>query len=170
MIIENRTVVTLNYRLTTDENGSEVQVEETDAQHPFVFLFGAENVLPAFEKSLAGKSAGDSFDFFLSAEEGYGKSDPRNVTQVPINIFNNEEGKKDDSLLTIGRVLAMRDQQGRTFQGVIKEVLPENVIMDFNHPLADKRLHFKGEVVAVRLATLEELQHGHVHGAGGHHH
>jgi len=170
MIIENRTVVTLNYRLTTDENGSEVQVEETDAQHPFVFLFGAENVLPAFERSLSGKSVGDSFDFFLTAEEGYGKSDPRNVTEVPINIFNDEDGKKDDNLLSIGRVLAMRDQQGRTFQGVIKEVHPENVVMDFNHPLADKRLHFTGEVVAIRLATLEELQHGHVHGAGGHHH
>jgi FKBP-type peptidyl-prolyl cis-trans isomerase SlyD len=42
--------------------------------------------------------------------------------------------------------------------------------MDFNHPLADKDLHFVGEIYDVRLATLEEIQHGHAHGAGGHHH
>src|SRR6185295_15287516 len=150
MIIENGTVVTLSYRLTIDEKGSQVQVEQTDAQHPFVFLFGARNVLPAFEQNLSGKNAGDAFDFFLSPEEGYGKSDPRNVTEVPINVFYDEEGKRDENMLVIGRVLAMRDQQGHTFQGTIKEVRPENVVMDFNHPLADKRLHFTGEVAAVR--------------------
>jgi FKBP-type peptidyl-prolyl cis-trans isomerase SlyD len=42
--------------------------------------------------------------------------------------------------------------------------------MDFNHPLAGKELHFEGEVLDVRSASQEELDHGHVHGPGGHHH
>ena len=170
MIIENGTVVTLSYILMVDQNGTEVKVEQTDPQHPFVFLFGAQNVLPAFEQSLSGKSVGDSFDFVLSAEEGYGKSDPGNIAEVPIDVFYDKDGKTDENLLVVGRVLAMNDQSGRTFQGMIKDVRPENVLMDFNHPLADKRLHFTGGVVEVRIATPEELQHGHVHGAGGHHH
>ena len=170
MIIENRAVVTLSYRLTIDENGSEVQVEQTDLQHPFVFLYGAQNVLPAFEQNLTGKSVGDSFDFFLNPEEGYGITDPRNVTEVPMDVFRNLEGNLDETLLIVGRALSMSDQSGRMFQGIIKEVRAENVLMDFNHPLADRRLHFAGEVVAVRLATPEELEHGHVHGAGGHKH
>ena|ERR1043165_6122225 len=170
MIIENGTVVTLNYLLTVDEDGTEVKVEQTDAQHPFIFLFGAQNVLPAFEQSLFGKSVGDAFDFFLSAEEGYGKSEPRNISEVPINVFYDKEGRTDEKLLVVGRVLVMSDQNGNSFQGMIKDVRPENVLMDFNHPLADKRLHFVGEVIEIRSATPEELQHGHVHSAGGHHH
>jgi FKBP-type peptidyl-prolyl cis-trans isomerase SlyD len=170
MIIENKTVVTLRYRLTMDENGSEIQVEQTDPQHPLVFLYGAQNVLPAFEQNLAGKSIGDPFDFYLSPEEAYGVSDPRNLTEVPTNVFKNPEGNIDESLLVIGRVISMSDESGRRFQGIIKEVRAENVLMDFNHPLADKQLHFTGEVEAVRIATPEELQHGHVHGTGGHQH
>jgi len=170
MIIENRTVVSLNYRLTVEESGIETEVEQTDALNPFVFLYGSNNVLPAFEENLAGKTTGDKFDFRLTAEEAYGVSDARNIVNVPINAFHGTDGRPDAELLVIGKVLTMNDQEGRMFRGIVKEVSDENVQMDFNHPLADKALHFKGEVVAVRLATLEELQHGHVHGVGGHHH
>jgi FKBP-type peptidyl-prolyl cis-trans isomerase SlyD len=31
-------------------------------------------------------------------------------------------------------------------------------------------LHFNVDITDVRMATEEELSHGHVHGAGGHHH
>ena len=46
----------------------------------------------------------------------------------------------------------------------------DKVIVDANHPLAGKKLHFDVEVASIRDASDEELQHGHVHGAGGHHH
>ena len=170
MKIEDRTVVTLSYRLTTKENGQEVEVEKTDAAHPLVFIFGSGNLLPEFEKNLAGKSTGDPFDFFLSAENGYGIYDPKNITQVPIHIFHDESGKVDPSILVKDNVIPMTDHQGNRYMGRVHEITDEAVTMDFNHPLADKELHFVGEVVDVRIATLEELQHGHVHGEGGHHH
>ena len=170
MNIENRTVVSLDYRLTVNENGKEVEVEKTSAADPFVFIFGTSSVLPKFEENLSGKTIGDKFDFRLTAEEAYGISDTRNVINVPINAFHGTDGKPDEELLTIGRILTMNDQDGRSFRGEVKEVSDESVTMDFNHPLADKELHFVGEVVNVRLATLEELQHGHVHGPGGHDH
>ena len=44
------------------------------------------------------------------------------------------------------------------------------VDVDHNHPMAGKDLRFDIEVVEVREATAEELEHGHVHGEGGHHH
>jgi len=170
MVIENRTVVSLNYRLTVNENGNEIEVEQTSTANPFVFLFGAHNVLPKFEENLAGKTIGDKFDFHLSAEDGYGIYDAKNVIEVPINAFHGPDGKPDEKILTLGNILTMNDQEGRTFQGKVKAVTIDHVEMDFNHPLAGQELHFTGEVVNVRLATLEELQHGHVHGAGGHHH
>ena len=46
----------------------------------------------------------------------------------------------------------------------------EAVTVDGNHPLAGVPLHFSIEIAQVRAATAEELAHGHVHGAGGHHH
>lgn len=170
MIIENRMVVTLNYRLTVSENGTEAEVEKTTAEKPFVFLFGAGQLLPDFENNLAGKTIGDTFDFFISAEKGYGLSDSQNVVPVPITVFADDSGKPDPELLKVGNTLPMMDNSGNKYQGVVKEVNEEHVLMDFNHPLSDKELHFTGEVVDVRLATLEELQHGHVHGPGGHHH
>ena len=53
--------------------------------------------------------------------------------------------------------------------GKILEVLEKEVLIDFNHPLAGKDLHFTGEVVSVRAATPDEISHGHVHD-GTHHH
>jgi FKBP-type peptidyl-prolyl cis-trans isomerase SlyD len=170
MIIENKTVVSLNYRLTTKENDVEVQVEKTDPAHPFVFLFGAGGLLPDFERNLAGKAAGDAFDFFISAENGYGLSNEKNFVDMPMDAFCDDEGIPNLELLQVGKVLFFNDQSGRQHQGRVQEIKDETVLMDFNHPLADRELHFTGEVASVRKASEEELSHGHVHGAGGHHH
>jgi FKBP-type peptidyl-prolyl cis-trans isomerase SlyD len=64
----------------------------------------------------------------------------------------------------------MQDQDGNPMDGRVLEIGTETVKMDFNHPLAGEELHFKGEILEVREATAEELDHGHVHGPGGHHH
>jgi FKBP-type peptidyl-prolyl cis-trans isomerase SlyD len=64
----------------------------------------------------------------------------------------------------------MQDQNGNPMDGKVVEITDETVKMDFNHPLAGEALHFKGTVVEVRAASAEELDHGHVHGPGGHHH
>ncbi len=52
----------------------------------------------------------------------------------------------------------------------ITEVDDEHVVVDGNHMLAGQNLKFNVEVVAIREATAEELEHGHVHGAHGHDH
>ena len=61
-----------------------------------------------------------------------------------------------------------------TNQGVsladVSKIEGEEVTLDLNHPLAGETLHFNVEVVDVRDATREELDHGHAHGPGGHHH
>jgi FKBP-type peptidyl-prolyl cis-trans isomerase SlyD len=59
---------------------------------------------------------------------------------------------------------------GNPLQGRIMDFNDEAVTMDFNHPLADQSLQFTGAIVEVRDASAEELDHGHVHGPGGHHH
>ena len=170
MKIEQRTVVTLGYTLTVDDNGKEVTVDQADRTKPLTFLFGAGQLLPEFERNISDKQPGDNFDFRINAEQGYGISDPQNRVKLPLDIFKDEQGQLDKDLIKPGIVVPLADREGNQYQAIVLEVNDDGVLVDFNHPLADKELHFIGEVYDVRLATLEELQHGHVHGPGGHHH
>lgn len=170
MIISKDTVVAVNYRLTSSvNNGPGELVEETDAQHPFVFLFGTDGVLPDFESNLAGKQQGDKFDFKITAQDGYGMREADYVVKIDRGAFV-IDGNFDDTRVKVGRELDMRDADGNPLRGMVTEITETHVEMDFNHPLAGHDLHFIGEVLEVRAATAEELDHGHVHGPGGHHH
>lgn len=168
MKIEKNAVVSVNYNLSLKGTGE--QVEQTSKEHPFVFLFGAGNLLPDFENNLANKQAGDTFDFFIDAANGYGLRDEQHVVMIPIEAFQGEDGKLDEENVKVGVTLPMVDNEGNRLYGQVLEISTEHVKMDFNHPLAGADLHFKGEVLEVRSATAEEIAHGHVHGPGGHHH
>ncbi|QIX59885.1 peptidylprolyl isomerase [Hymenobacter sp. BT18] len=168
-ISENK-VVTITYDLSvTDENQEKVLVESAEADAPMVFLFGQSGLPEEFENQLNGKQAGDTFTFSLTPEQAYGDYDQQAVVEIPKNVFE-IDGQLDNEMLQVGNFLPMADNQGNHMQGKIVEISDEVVKMDFNHPLAGMVMHFDGKVAAVRDATREELDHGHVHGEGGHHH
>jgi len=171
-VISDKHVVSVSYHLQVPgENGSEeTTIEKTQENEPFMFLFGSGGLLPEFEQNLAGKKAGDKFDFRIAAENGYGRYQIEHVVNIPIQAFLDENGKLDTEMVVVGNMLPMIDSEGNRLMGQVKEVALDHVRMDFNHPLAGKDLHFTGEVVDVREATAEELDHGHAHGPGGHHH
>ena len=91
------------------------------------------------------------------------------IAKIPKEAFN-VDGVFDEERVKEGEELMMNDADGNQLMGFVEEIGEEFVIMDFNHPLADHNLHFVGEVLEVRDATAEELDHGHAHGPGGHHH
>lgn len=170
MKIADNKAVSVNYHLTASKNnGPEELVEQTSKEHPFVFLFGFGQLLPDFEANLAGKQVGDKFDFRIKAENGYGTFEQDYVVKVNKQAFI-VDGKFDDERVKEGAEIAMHDQDGNQLIGKVMEIAIEHVTMDFNHPLAGHDLHFVGEVLEVRDATAEELDHGHVHGPHGHHH
>jgi len=80
------------------------------------------------------------------------------------------DGKVQDGLLVVDNIITMQDNQGNQFAGRVAKIEEETVKMDFNHPMAGQDLYFTGKVVGVRDASPEELDHGHVHGEGHHHH
>lgn len=168
MNIAKNTVVSLAYELRADNAQGDV-VEKVSALEPAEFLFGAGGLLPLFEKNLDGKAAGEPFEFVISSEEGYGPIDEEAIVDIPKDVFM-VDGKIAEDLLFEGNVISMRDGEGNSMMGRVVEIADEAVVMDFNHPMAGKNLHFSGNVIAVRAATPEEVTHGHVHGAGGHHH
>lgn len=168
MVIENNKVVSVNYNLSLKATGE--QVEQTSKEHPFVFLFGAGGLLEDFENNLRGKKTGDTFDFFIDHARGYGVRDEQHVVMIPIAAFLGEDGKLDAENVKVGVTLPMVDNDGNRLYGKVEEITSEFVKMDFNHPLAGKDLHFKGEVLDIRAASADEIAHGHVHGEHGHHH
>lgn len=168
MQITKNTVVSLSYILKRDDAKGEI-IEETRAGDPLVFLFGNGQMLPKFEEHLSALKTGDDFEFTLASEDAYGEMDQDAIIDLEKSIFE-VEGKIDTEMLAIGNVIPMRDDQGHMLQGTVVSVGDDTVRMDFNHPMAGNVLHFKGNVIEVREASAEELSHGHVHGAGGHHH
>ena len=168
MKVSDNKVVSLTYELRADDPNGEV-VDKADSNSPFSFLYGAGNVLPEFENNLEGLGIGDSFDFKLKDEDAYGAVNENAVVDLPKETFV-VDGQLREDLLEVGNVVPMKDQQGNALQGRVVDVADKTVKLDFNHPLAGKNLHFKGEVVDLREATQEELEHKHVHGPGGHQH
>lgn len=170
MTISEDKAVSVNYYLTASKNNEPEQlIEETSNDHPFVFLFGYGSVLPDFETSLNGKQKGDKFDFKISAKNGYGDYEKDYVVKIDKAAFE-VDGKFDDVRVKVGQDLEMSDAEGNPLMGRVLSINDKEVEMDFNHPLAGHDLHFIGEVLDVRAATAEELEHGHVHGPDGHHH
>lgn len=169
MIIEKNKVVLVHYNLTeAAENGQ--PVESTHGGEPLGFIFGQGMMIPEFERNLSGLKTGDRFSFGIKAAEAYGEFDPQAVATVPMQVFMGPDGTVPEGLLQVGRVLPMTDQHGNQMNGMVAKVEADAVMLDFNHPMAGTDLYFTGHVEAVRDATATELEHGHVHGEGGHHH
>lgn len=168
MKVGNKKVVSLTYELRKDNAEGEL-IQKLESDRPFVYLFGVGGLLPKFEESLSGLEAGDNFNFDLSSKEGYGEQNPEAIVDLDKKIFE-IDGKIDEELLQLGNQITMQDQDGNPLDGVVLEIGDDKVKMDFNHPLAGMDLHFSGNILEVRDATPEEIDHGHVHGEHGHHH
>jgi FKBP-type peptidyl-prolyl cis-trans isomerase SlyD len=168
MIISNNTVVLCHYTLREGEASGQL-IESTEGGEPLGYIHGIGMMIPLFEEYLAGKKAGDDFAFGIPAAQAYGEYDEEGVNEIPKAAFNLGEVNPDEIFIE-GEVLPLQDENGNPMQGLIVEVTPETVKIDFNHPMAGVNLYFTGYIESVREATAEELVHGHVHGTGGHNH
>ncbi len=158
----------MTYTLHLNDEQGEV-IQKVDESKPFVQMFGVNALLPAFENNLGGLGKGDDFGFGLSAEEGYGNLSDEAILKLEKKIFE-VDGVVDTEMVAVGKTITMQDNNGNPLDGKVLAVEEDNIIMDFNHPLAGENLYFSGSILNVREASEEELSHRHVHGAGGHHH
>ncbi len=170
MKISEDKAVTVNYYLSASkDNQPEELVEQTSVEQPFVFLYGFGGVLPDFEANLNEKQKGDKFDFKIEAEKAYGIYDEEYVAKIDKQSFV-VDGEFDSKRIKVGEDIEMNDAEGNVLVGKVISIDDTIVTMDFNHPLAGYDLHFIGEILDVREATEEELDHGHIHGPHGHQH
>lgn len=158
-IAENH-VVTLNYTLT--DNDGEVIDQAQDSS--FVYLHGAQNIIPGLENALTGKAVGDQLKVKVQPEEGYGPRDENRVEDVPREMF------PEDSDLEPGMVFHAQGPNSEMITVTVLEVAEQSVKIDANHALAGIELNFDVEVMGIRDAEAVEIEHGHVHGPDGHDH
>ncbi|CAG5069138.1 FKBP-type peptidyl-prolyl cis-trans isomerase SlyD [Dyadobacter sp. CECT 9623] len=170
MKVEKNNVVALTYNLQIPDSDGEMDVVEVvNETDPMYFIHGISGLPEGFENQIEGLSAGDTFDFTVEAEEGYGEYDEEAIVELPKAVFQMEDVNQDE-LLQIGNIIPMTNEDGERMHGQVVEIKGDLVVMNFNHPLAGKDMHFSGQILSVREATPEEISHGHVHGAGGVHH
>jgi len=153
-------VVLIHYTLKGDDGAV---IDSSDGGEPLAYIQGHGNLVVGLEKALEGKQEGATIAVSVPPAEGYGRYDAALIQRVPKR-----------SMQGSGEIKKGMQFQARTDDGIrvftVTAVVGDMVTLDGNHPLADKTLNFDVKVVTVREATAEELEHGHVHGAGGHHH
>ncbi|MFB2537922.1 MULTISPECIES: peptidylprolyl isomerase [unclassified Acinetobacter] len=157
--IKDDVVVKFNYTLT-DENG---QIIDQSNNEPLAYLHGAGNIIPGLENALTGKTVGDKLTVNVPAAEAYGEYFAEMVQEVPREMFQGVDN------IQPGMQFQAQAEDGIQIV-TVKDVTEDTVIVDANHPLAGKDLNFDVEIVEIRDATAEEVEHGHVHGAGVHSH
>lgn len=158
MIISKDTVVTLTFRASSQQ-GKLLE----DGKTPRSYLHGGYgNTLPGIEKALEGREAGFSGSFTIEPADAFGEHDESLVTSIPKSQF--PPGVK------VGGTLAGTDNDGNEHQFTVMKIKGDTVLLDGNHPLAGQTLKFDLTVLEVRVASEEEVAHGHAHGAHGHHH
>ena len=164
MKIEKDRVVRFHYTVAESsvaEQGEE-SLESSEGREPLAILIGHGNIIPGLEKAMEGHEAGDKFGADIVAADAYGEKRDGLGQRVPKKHFGSQR-------LEPGMQVVLNTNFGQR-PVTIQKVGMSVVDVDLNHPMAGKDLHFEIEIVEVREATAEELEHKHVHGDGGHHH
>lgn len=159
--IDKNAVVTMHYTLF---NESGEQLESSKETDPLAYLHGYGNIIPGLEKALVGKSAGDTLRVDVEPEEGYGPRDESLIQEVPRTMFQGFDGQ-----IEVGMRFQAESSNGPTLV-TVTAVGDESITVDGNSELAGQKLTFDIEVLEIREASTEELDHGHVHEPGGHQH
>lgn len=161
MQIADKTVVGFDYHLTNDDG--EVLDTSKDRQ-PLYYLHGSGGIIPGLHAKMEGHSAGDEFEVRIDPADAYGERHDGLCQDVDRSQFDEIED------LTLGMQFRVATEDGQPITLTVVEIGAETVKVDGNHPLAGVALTFRIAVREVREATEEEVQHGHVHGPGGHEH
>jgi len=162
MTIEKHRVVNIHYTLRDAEGQV---LDSSEGREPLAYIQGIGNLISGLENQLNGKAKGDKVKAVIAPADAYGEYDEQLCHLVPLSGFQSQGDEK----LQVGMQVQVDTGQGHAV-ATVTSIEGNDVTLDLNHPLAGTELHFDVEIMDVRKATEEELDHGHVHGPGGHHH
>lgn len=155
MVVEENHIITMSYVLR-DKDASGHIMEVMDIAYPFIFYYKSEGMLDRFQEHLRGLASGETFEFILSPEEAYGPHKNSSIATIPIERFVVDD-EMADSIRDVGEYVAVTDEQGHTQNGKVVEKTATHLKVDLNHAMAGKSLHFKGRILNVRRASVDEV-------------
>ena len=150
MEVGKNKVVSIAYTLTDTEGNV---IDQSTAAEPFKILHGAGQIIEGLEKALEGKKTGEKFEITLEPADAYGELVENMIEKVPLSQFEGIENLEE------GMQLEAHTEEGLVIV-TIRSIEGDTVVLDANHPLAGYTLNFDVEVVDVRDATEEEVEHG----------
>ena len=159
MQVADKKAVSISYTLKDDAGKV---IDSSEGRAPLVYLHGTGSIVPGLEKALEGKQSGDEVHVDLSVDDAYGRRDEKKVRKVPLR-------KLPAGKVAVGMRYRVQTDGGPV-SALVTAVQGDYATIDANHPLADMNLHFDVKILEVREATADELEHGHAHAPGGHHH
>ena len=160
-MIKNGIVVSFAYVLTNPEGE---EIDRGSKEEPFTYMHGASQIVPGLENKLLGLKIGDKKKVVVSPEEGYGIKNPKLKMKLKRDLFPKDFPLQEGIQFNAD----MGNDSSGTF--TVLSFTDKEVEVDGNHPLAGVTLHFDVEILNVREATKEEIEHGHAHDGDGHHH
>lgn len=138
-MIENGKQVAIEYSVFSDDN---TQIDTNIGKDPLVFLFGSHQILPALEEALRGLEVGDSRKVTLNPDKAYGDINPQAYKKVEAKLI-------PEDLRFEGALLVVSDEQFGEMLIRVESLDGEQVVLDFNHPLAGKTLKFDVKVLDI---------------------
>lgn len=160
MRVAKNKVVSIDYTLTADDG---TVLDSSEGSEPLAYLHGAGGIIPGLENAMEGKGVGDEFKVSVPPAEAYGEFDDSLVKKVARKQF---AGVGE---LEVGMQFRVSAKGGPRVVSIV-EIAGDEITVDGNHALAGMTLHFAVAVRDIRDATAEEIEHGHAHTPGGHHH
>lgn len=160
MQVSMNTVVTMTYTLK-DADGNLLE----ESKEPVAYLHGGfDNVFPKVEEAIHGKNIGDVVHVDLQPEDAFGDYDESLVQIETADKFPTDA-------LKVGMQFEGEDtESGEVIIYSVTDIADGKVVVDGNHPWAGQRVVFSATIENVRQAEQVEIEHKHVHGAGGHQH
>ncbi len=159
MQIADKMAVAIHYTLT---NNASEQLDSSIGSDPLIYLHGHGNIIPGLENALTGKVVNDKFSVTIPPADAYGERKDEMVQIVPQSMFD------DAGKIELGMQFKADTNQGVNVVTVTK-IEGDQITIDGNHPLSGESLTFDVEVLEVRPATEDELNHQHIHGEGCNH-
>lgn len=143
MTVEKGDKVKVEYEGTFDDGTVFDSSKHGEHSHPLEFEVGAGNVIPGFDSAVIGMKEGEEKDVVIEAKDAYGEYKEELTKEIPRDMLPKDDRVKE------GAMLMMANPQGQQFPVVVKELKEDRAKIDFNHPLAGKKLHFKIKVVSI---------------------
>lgn len=156
MKITKDSVVVMHYAVSDSDD---TLIDSSYDHKPMAIIHGTGYLIPGLEDALENHQAGDKFEVSVEAEQAYGPRNDDYVQSVEKDLLQGVEE------LAVGTQLRATTDDGEQTVIVI-DITDDVVTVDGNHPLAGLDLKFDVEILEVREATAEELQHGHIHAEG----